>query len=127
MPDNAVNGAYRRIFQKVGQQVTFRRLTGYAPNPVTSIDVTVNAVIAGDQDDSEAAAQTGYGARKPGAITQNARKIIVMTKDLADAGFPVPVKKGDFVVVQGDLLNVTAVDLNKRIYAGAVEVTAAGE
>jgi hypothetical protein len=37
-----------------------------------------------------------------------------------------PVKKNDKVVVQGETMNVTEVDPNTRIFAGAIDLTIAG-
>jgi hypothetical protein len=73
-------------------------------------------------------AQAGLGASTPGAVPQDDRLVIVMADDLAAAAFPLPVAKGDLIVLSlsAEQLMVTRVDPYKRAFAGAIELTAAG-
>lgn len=126
MTATAAASAYRRVLALVGQPATFIRVTGFAPHPVATQQATVNVMASGDVPDAATSSRTGYGSADIGSITQNSRTLIVLAQDLVDAGFPVPVRKNDKITLQGEELNVTAVDVNKRQYAGAVEVTVAG-
>ncbi len=51
-----------------------------------------------------------------------------MIEDLAQARFPLPVQKNDNIILSstGEKLNVTRVDMQKRAFAGAIELAAAG-
>ena len=59
-------------------------------------------------------------------------QILVMAADLAAAGFPLPLQKGDRVVLQaadetppaGEVLVLTRVDAQKRKLAGCIEAAA---
>ena len=131
MPLSTVaQSATRAAIALAGQPVTFQRVTGVAPNatltPANGASVT--AVVRDYVLDTTADAQAGYSASQPGAITQGDRLFIVMAADLAAAGFPVPVQKGDQILIaaSGELLSVVRVDAGKRYLAGAVEIFAAG-
>lgn len=128
--DTAINASYKRAFARrgVAVQVTFKRVTGFAPNPVTTVTANVMAVVRDYQPDTTSPAQTGYAATKMGAITEGDRTIVVMGTDLAAAAFPLPLKKNDKVtiVATGEELNVVSVDGTKRIAGGAIELKAAG-
>ena len=127
--DTAINGAYERAFARLGVavSVTFKRVTGFAPNAVTTQSAAVMAVVRNYQPDTTSVAQTGYATTKQGAITEGDRMIIVMVTDLQAAGFPLPLRKNDKVIMDtGDELNITDVDSWKRAAAGAIELKAAG-
>ncbi len=116
---NAV-AAYRRALGVRGEPVTFRRVSGQAPN-AASFDATVTAVVRDYQP------QAPVMTIKPeGAVTLGARSIIVMDADLSQARFPLPLKKNDKVLVRGQWLNVESVDPSTRGYAGAWEIRAEG-
>lgn len=122
MTDPGVVATYRRALARRGEPVTFRRVTGQAPNAVT-FSATVQAMVADYVPQGDV-----MPIKREGGITQGARKIIVLAEDLALARFPVPLVKNDKVVV-GDIpaaLNVESVDGKKRALAGAVEVVATG-
>lgn len=127
--DFAVNAAYNRAFARLGVAVpvTFTRNVGVAPN-VTPATATVMAVVRDYLPDTESVARTGSTATKVGAITQGDRILIVMATDLANASFPLPLKKNDkaTIVATGEELNIIAVDGTKRIAGGAIEVKASG-
>lgn len=127
--DVAINASYNRAFARLGVavSVTFKRVTGFAPNPVTTQSATVMAVVRNYQPETEAVARTGYAATKMGAITEGDRMIIVMATDLANAGFPLPLRKHDKIIMDtGDELDITDVDAWKRAAGGAIELKAAG-
>lgn len=110
-----------------GIAVTFVRVSGVAPR-TASFSADVIASVEAARPDSEQVARTGGSARQPGAITQTDRMVIVMAQDLQDARFPLPIRKGDKLVVQdtGDRYVVTDVDALKRAMAGAIELTVTG-
>lgn len=128
--DFAINASYKRAFARLGVavSVTFKRVTGFAPGIVTTQTATVMAVVRDYQSDTTAPAQMGFAATKVGAITEGDRMVIVMASDLAAAGFPLPLRKNDkmLMVDTGDELNITDVDAFKRSGAGAIELKAAG-
>lgn len=118
--------AHRRQIARRGVYITFRRITGAAPNAVT-IEKQVKAVVSTLLPDQLSAQRTGYSAGSMGGLTQNARRIIVMAEDLANAGFPVPPRENDTIILDvGNRLNVTAVDMETRAVAGAIELLASG-
>lgn len=128
MPLDLAGQAFtRQSIYLVGVSVTFARLFGVAPN-VTSMTACVTAVVRLVLSDGEVESRTGYASSKPGSITQDDRQIIVMSDDLANAGFPVPVQKGDRVTIDetAEAFNITRVDNYKRNMTGAVEMIATG-
>jgi hypothetical protein len=46
--------------------------------------------------------------------TQGWQEAVVLAQDLIDKGFPVPMKTGDLILVQGRTLKVDGVDQNTR-------------
>lgn len=125
--DPAMRGAYVRALARRGQAVTVQRITGTAPRTVT-FSATVTALVEDDPPDTNDVRITGYGATKPGAISQTSRSVTLMASDLASARFPVPVQKNDKIILSstGEKLNVTEVDMHKRALAGAVTLTGVG-
>lgn len=133
MIDRNAEAGYRRMLARRGRWVTFRRVSGNAPNAAT-FDATVRAFVE------------GYIPEKPvleiqreGSVTQGARRIIALQGDLALKNFPLPVGKNDKVVIvddvenpspntlaAGEALNIVSVDPFKRAVAGAIEVLAVG-
>ena len=128
MSDLSAAAAYREAIAVAGVAITLQRVSGYAPNVTTVSAVSLNALVRNVSADTTAAAQSGLSASKPGAVTQADRLVIVLADDLAAAGFPVPVARGDQIVLPdaSELLNVIRVDPYKRAIAGAVEIFAAG-
>jgi hypothetical protein len=120
--------AYDRALLKRGTQIILKRVTGFAPNPTASFSAWVVAMVTDYQPDTTQPAQTGYAATKIGAITEGDRLVILMATDLANARFPLPVRKNDRIIIvdTGDELNVVDVDGFKRAVAGAIELKAAG-
>ncbi len=125
--DPSAQAFTRQGIMLVGVQVTFERVTGFAPNAMT-ISATVTAKVMKYALDTVSVAETGYSASKPGSIRQGDREVLVMAADLAAQNFPLPIRKNDRVVVveTGDTLNVIAVDANKRAMAGCIELDVAG-
>ena len=128
MSDLSAAAAYREAIAVAGVAITLQRVSGYAPNVTTVSAVSLNALVRNVSLDAAAAAQSGLSASTPGAVTQADRLVIVLADDLAAAGFPVPVARGDQVVLPdaSELLNVLRVDPYKRAIAGAVEIFVAG-
>lgn len=127
--DPAINAAYLKAFARLGVSVsvTFKRVTGSAPGTVTTVTATVNAVVRGYNPDTTSPAREGYATTKVGSITEGARSLIVMATDLQSAGFPLPVKKNDKIIMDtGDQLTITDVDSWVRAAAGAIELKASG-
>lgn len=130
MVDAAATAFTRAGVYRVGQPVTFQRQIGQAPNAVTTPagGAQVTAVVRNYQPDTTAEAASGYSASQIGNITEGDRQIIVMKDDLTAAGFPLPVQKGDQVIIAetGELLSVTRVDPAKRFMANCIELYAIG-
>jgi hypothetical protein len=123
--DQTIVDAYRRAILRRPEPVTIERLTGSAPN-VTSISVTVDAVVRNVTAD--ATNEDVEGKVRIGNIPQSAVEILVMSADLEDAGFPVPVEEYDKVTLSstGTRLTIINVDSHKRALGGAIEIKAAG-
>lgn len=119
----------RRAVYRRGQSVTFKRVYGAAPN-VTTSSATVTAFVQNFLPDGVSTAQSGYAASQPGAIESGIRTILVMASDLADQGFPLPVRRGDKIVLGdedgGEVLNVVRSDTFRRRVAGCIELSASG-
>lgn len=126
MSDASTVAAYREAFAVAGQAVTFQRVAPGSGAAVAS--ATVTAVVRSVTPDGAAVSREGFSASKPGAITQSARRVLAMKDDLAGAGFPLPVQKGDRILVAetGEWLQVEDVDNSKRFFAGCVEMIARG-
>lgn len=81
---------YRRQMAGRGEQAVFKR-------GATEVSVTASV--------------TGYDAEEMAAgIDMAARRVIVMYEDLVNAGFPVPLRKGDQVVAIGRLLRFEEIE-----------------
>lgn len=118
--------AHRRAIAMRGVPITFRRITGAAPNS-TKVEKTVNAVVTTLVSDQLSSSRSGYSQSLVGSLPQGSRRIIVMAEDLQAAGFPLPVKSNDGITLDtGERLNVTQVDAETRAVAGAIELLAAG-
>jgi hypothetical protein len=124
--DLSTVAAYRRAFAKTGQTVTFQRLV--PGSGVTFIAINLKAIVGTVLPDRSAVSREGYSAGKPGAITQADRRVLAMKDDLANLGFPLPVQKGDRILVieTAEWLQVEDVDNGVRYYAGCVEIVAKG-
>jgi hypothetical protein len=128
MTDVSSVSAYREAMAVAGVPITLQRVSGYAPNVTVTSAVSLNAIVRNVQPDTTSTAESGLSASQPGAITQADRLIIVLADDLAAANFPVPVDRGDQIVLpdSAEVLNVLRVDAYKRRIAGAIEIFAAG-
>ena len=106
-----------------GAQVTFQRVTGLAPN-ATLQSATVTAWVHNYLPDGVAESSSGYSGSQIGSISLGDRQILVMSADLAAQSFPLPLRKGDNVLVAdtGEKLKITRVDMTKRAIAGCVEL-----
>lgn len=124
MTDRNAQAAYRRMLDRIGQQVTFRRVIGQAPN-ATTFDATVSAVFRAYVP----SVAIGAGAHAA-QITEGLREFIVLEADLVAQGFPVPLAKNDRVILgfpdAPELFNITEVDYGTRNIAGAIAGKAVG-
>lgn len=128
-PALIANAAFAKLgVQLAGVPVIFNRISGYAPNVTTVASASITAIVRMMTPDSTAVAETGYSAHNAGSISQDDRLVIVMADDLTAADFPLPVMKGDRVVLSAtsEEFEVTKVDPYKRALTGAIEVTIAG-
>lgn len=126
IPDPAYRDATRRALYRAsgGVMVEIRRSARGGQGAVA----TVRAIVRNVTADRAAASATGYGANRPGGLSQDDRQIIVMADDLAAQNFPLPLQKGDIVLVKdtGDRLTLTRIDSTRRALAGAIEATGTG-
>lgn len=122
--------AYVTALRVAGQDVTFQRIVGVAPSATLEPPdgATVTAVVKEYIPDTTQNSATGWSASQIGSVTVGDRVILVMSKDLADAGFPMPVQKGDqaIIVCTGETLSIVSVDASKRFAAGCIELKAMG-
>jgi hypothetical protein len=120
---NALEG-YRRAIARRGESVTFQRILGQAPI-VTILPApagaTVQAIVMNYQVQPDV-----MRVDPEGGVTLGDRQIIVLVDDLTAAGFPMPLRKNDKAIVQGEVLNIETLDPSKRGIAGAIEVHAKG-
>ena len=123
----AATSAASQGIQLAGVSVTFKRLTGVAPS-VTTTAATVTAIVRSTLPDTTEEGETGYSGNKPGGLSQDERQILVMSQDLTNAGFPLPLKKGDQALLAptGELLAITRVDPMKRALSGTIEAYGVG-
>lgn len=127
MSDPSALAAHARAIAKVGVAVVLKRVTGVAPNAKV-FSASVRAVVRNYVPDTGSPERAGYASTQMGGITQGARQVIVLKRDLANAGFPLPVEKNDKILISatGDQLNVLHVDATKRDMAGTIELMATG-
>ena len=128
MTNPSAVAAFRAALRKRGVVATLRRISGYAPNVTVLASVEVMAIARNVAYDANETAQAGLHGAQPGAIEQADRRVEVLGADLADAGFPLPVKQGDQVVLPdaAELLNVLRVDAYSRTLTGAIVLTVVG-
>lgn len=127
MIDAGLASSSSRAIRRVGQSVTFERSIGFAPN-VTTISATVTAAIRGKTPDTVESRRSGYSASEPGGLSETEREFLVMADDLDRAGFPLPLQRGDRLIIAetSERLNIVRTDAGRRAIAGVIEVTAAG-
>lgn len=115
----------RQAIDAVGVPIVLQRVFGYAPN-ATTFSVNLTARVAKVTADSGAVSREGGSA--PGAVTQNDRTVRIMADDLANSRFPLPVVKGDKVILPpgGDTFDVSEVDPFTFAMAAAIELTVTG-
>jgi len=128
MVDLSTQAAYEEAFAVCGVAATVQRVSGFAPNVTVLAQASITAIVRNITADSTATASAGIGASQMGSIEQGDRTVIVMASDLSAAGFPLPVQRGDQVVLpdSSEVLNVLRVDPYKRALAGAIELTVVG-
>jgi hypothetical protein len=117
--DNALE-SYRRARDRRGETVTFRRISGDAPNTAWFAATVVALVL----DHSPAGDAAGFA--RQGAISQTNHRLIVLEEDLRAKRFPLPLRKNDTVVVRGEECNIDQADPTRRGIAGAWEIIALG-
>ena len=127
MIDQGLASSSARAIKRVGQQVSFERIIGFAPN-VTTISATVIAAFRGKAPDTVEPRRAGYSSSEPGGLAETEREFLVVTEDLVKAGFPLPLQRGDKLILvgTGERLNVLRFDAGRRAIAGVIEITAAG-
>ncbi len=125
--DPGLAASSKRAIQRVGQSVTFERITGFAPN-VRTIRATVTAALHGKAPDTAEPRASGYGSSQPGGLSETERELLVMVSDLAAVGFPLPLQRGDKMTIAAtsERLSVLRFDAGRRAIAGVIEITAAG-
>lgn len=106
----------RASINRVGQPVSFRRMTSTLPQTVAH-QADVKATPAGYTPEELAA-----------GITQGKRKLVVSKLDLEAQGYPVPPVKGDRVYLDGVTkpTTVETVDPNHREYMGCYDIVVSG-
>jgi len=125
MTDVSAQAALRNMIFSIGEMVTFQRVNGVAPS-VIIIQASLMARVRGYNPETNEVSETGYASSQSGSITQTDRKVVVVSDDLAAAGFPLPVQKNDKVILgDGTKSNVTEVDAHKRSFSGGIEITVA--
>lgn len=119
--------AIERAIDRLGVQIQVQRKFGQPPSAWT-FTVMLNAIVQNVQPDGTQEAQAGYAASQMGAISQNDRTVILLNRDLWLARFPLPVQKGDWIILPltSENFSVTKVDPYKREMAGAIELMATG-
>lgn len=120
MTDPNALASYRRAVARRGRTVTFRRIEGQAPNAAI-FDATVSAIVEDYVPQGEV-----LPVKREGGVTQGARRITVIDADLTAKRFPLPLRKNDRAIVDGNSLNIAWVDPEKRAVAGASEMIAVG-
>lgn len=130
MSDAAALSTYRRAIARRGREVTFRRISGEAPNTST-FEATVRALVQ-----TYAAAPPLAAFAGEGEVSKGERRIIVLDEDLAAKHFPLPLAKNDKAFVDGIAredgrarpieLNIMSADAWTREIAGATVCQAAG-
>jgi len=121
----AIQAAHARAIAALGRAVTFRRSSAGGSDLA---EAAVTAVVRRVRVNTTAATQEGFLTTKPNAPSVADREVLVMSADLAAAGFPLPVVKGDRIRIAdtGEWLQVDTVDDGKRYIAGCIELTAKG-
>ncbi|MGD9880458.1 MAG: hypothetical protein AB7F22_10615 [Reyranella sp.] len=108
MTPATVKASYRRAIDQAGEPLTVRRYTGAgASRP--RVDVSVRGRVVDYRPDELV-----------GTIQQGDRMIILLVEDLVAAQFPMPLRKGDKIVVRGRELNIEDPDDNTRRVAGVL-------
>lgn len=132
--DPGIEAAYREAVERARVRVTVIRPNGFAPNVDPVLAENIPAAIRDATPDTTEPAQSGLPTTRPGAMTEADRIVILMTRDLERARFPLPLKKNDRIqivsidgrpVTDGDVFNIVAADPYKRAAGGAIECKAA--
>ena len=128
MSDPNASAALQRALKKTGDVVTLQRVTGEAPNVVTIATAAVWARVHDLMPDPKQTSRDGLASSSRGSIEQNDRKVTISALDLAALGYPLPVARGDQVILPDstEVLNVNAVDAYSRRYVAGVVLTVVG-
>jgi hypothetical protein len=126
-PDTAAVAALQMFLRMSGMSVTVQRVSGVAPN-VTVVSCAVNARVMNLTADTTQTAQAGLGTSMMGVIEQGDRTVIVSAQDLSNAGFPLPVVRGDIVILpdSSEMLNVLRVDAYTRRFCSGIVLMVVG-
>jgi hypothetical protein len=119
MKDVGAENGYREAIARIGKTVTFVAVRGEAPN-VTETEAAVMAIV---RDYTPTAPEA---AGHVGAITEGARHIIVLERDLKLKQFPLPIRKNDKIIVDDEMLHIAVAEPHRRGFAGAIDVAAFG-
>lgn len=115
--DIAAASRAQASIDRVGQVVSFRRMTSTTPQTATA-RADVKASVRGYAPDELV-----------NGITAGSRRIIVSKLTLQAAGYPVPLVKGDRIYI-GDTFEksttIQSVDPDHREYAGCYEIVTTG-
>jgi hypothetical protein len=126
--DPAATAFMRTAIHTTGVPVTMQRVFGYAPAPVWTFSADLTARVAKVAANRAAPARDGLSATAPGALTQDDRTVRLMADELAAERFPLPVAKGDKIILAagGEAFEVSEVDDYTFAFAGAIELTVTG-
>jgi hypothetical protein len=142
---------WETAIQRVGVAIQIQRVSGFAPNTVV-FAASISAVVRKVAPDGAAPSRDGMSASEAGAITQDDRSVVLLQGDLEAARFPLPLRKGDLVILPAHIglidfdadqrqiawrrqvgavwfsetFNVTNVDPYRLAIAGAIELTVTG-
>jgi hypothetical protein len=116
-----------QAIEETGVEITLTRVFGFAPTAST-FSVNLKAKVALVQPDAGAAAREHVEMSAPGAVTENSRVVILAERHLRGTRFPLPIQKGDKVLLPAtsELFDVARVDPYLRAIAGGVTLTVTG-
>ncbi|MDR3495294.1 MAG: hypothetical protein P4L82_11900 [Ancalomicrobiaceae bacterium] len=127
MSDFGAAGLMCHAIRMRGVAVQLVRLSGYAPN-VVSFTADVSALVEQATDAAADVTRAGISASEPGNVSQTSRKVTVLADDLKAKRFPLPIVKGDKLIIKatGDEYTVGDADAYRRAFLGVVDLTVAG-
>ena len=127
-PDPAATSFLQYALSITGLGVTLQRVTGYAPNVTVQASASVKARILNLKADTTETSQAGLRAAAMGAIEQADRTVIVSAADLTAANYPLPVERGDQIILpdNNEILNVLLVDAYSHRFSSGLVLTVVG-